>query len=476
MKRTTPLLLALAASLLYGCSVPREPLAVTALQTQWSGEDAAAVTAGIAANAAWWQSFHDPALDALIERAQARNLDLRIAEATVAEVRALRAGSTAVLLPQLGAGIDVTRNRSLRFGDVMTTATASLTASWELDLFGRLRHERQAAIADQQAAESDRDAVRLLLLAEVARSYLDYRLYGLQQQLVEKTAQAQAETLRITRARYQQGLGSRLDLERATALLASTRAQIPQMRELHASAFHRLVLLTAETPESLQPLLPERAPDSALPDSDALQLLAAPTQVLAQRPDVRAAERRMIGASARLAASRALRYPQLNLSALIGLSGNDLGRVFDDGTRTWSAGGSLLAPLFDFGRIRAAIDAADAREEQAFLQYERSVRTALQEAQTALILYTEGKRRQRELQHAVDAARKAAQLARRQYGEGALGMLEVLDAERSLYQAELDWSQATGAVSTRLVTLYQTMGVVPPRDGALALAETTPGR
>lgn len=467
---------ALAASLLCGCSTPREPVATATLQTRWSGDDAMNGTGAASTSAAWWQAFHDPALDALIERAQTRNLDLRIAEATVAEVRALRGGSTAALLPQINAGVDVTRNRTLRFGDVMTTATASLAASWELDLFGRLRNERRAAIADQQAAESDRDAVRLLLLAEVARGYLDYRLYGLQQQLVEKTAQAQVETLRITRARYEQGLGSRLDLERASALLATTRAQIPQMRELHASAFHRLVLLTAATPESLQPLLPAVTAETPLPDSELLPLLAMPTQVLAQRPDVRAAERRMLGASARLAASRALRYPQLNLSALIGLSGNDLGRVFDDGTRTWSAGGSLLAPLFDFGRIRTVIDAANAREEQAFLQYERTVRTALQEAQTALIFYTEGKLRQRELQNAVDAARKAAQLARRQYGEGALGLLEVLDAERSLYDAELAWSQATGAVSTRLVTLYQTMGVVPPRDSAVALAESATAR
>lgn len=467
--RLNSLALSLAAvALACGCSstAPRTALAPETLQDQlqnyWSGEPDMAAAAVSAPALAWWRVFHDPALDALIARAEARNLDLQLAEARIAEARALRAGAGAALAPRTDVGLDLSRGRSLQIGSAVDNASASVTASWELDLFGQLRATRRAAVADLEASQADRDALRLVLLAEVARGYLDYRLYGSQQQLLGKTAQAQADTLRITRARYGQGVGSRLDVERATALLATTSAQIPQAREQRESAFHRLVLLTADTPDALRAQLPE-ADAASLPDSDALQVLSTPTQVLAQRPDVRAAERRMVAANERLAASRALRYPQLNLSALLGVqSRGDLGDLLSAGTRTWSVGGGLLAPLFDFGRIRAGIDAADARQQQSYLQYELVVRTALQEAQTALLLYTEGKLRQQQLQLAVDSARVAAQLARRQYGEGALSLLEVLDAERSLYNTELAWSQATVAVSTRLVSLYQTMGIVPP--------------
>ena len=161
-------------------------------------------------------------------------------------------------------------------------------------------------------------------------------------------------------------------------------------------------------------------------------------------------------------AAEALRYPQITLSGLLGVQSDRIGELFNPGTRIWSAGASLLQPLFDFGRIRANIDAADARQEQAYLSYELTVRTALQEAQTAIILYTQGVIRQKELSNAVEAARKASDLAHRQYQEGTLGLLEVLDAERTLYDAETDWTQATADVAMRLVGVYQTMGVVPP--------------
>lgn len=449
--------------LLAGCAAaPTRELLAQELQSAWSNAPSDAGTVIDAETAAWWRLFRDPALDLLIARAEARNLDLRSAEAGVREARALRAGAGAAMLPQIDATADFSRGRSLQAGGLRESASLSGEASWELDLFGRLRSERRASIAELEASEADRDAVRLTLLAEVTRSYLEYRLYRVQHDLAVRTAEAQASTLRITEARFRQGMGSRLDVERAQALLATTRATVPQAEEQAASAFHRLVLLTAGTPEVLAAQLPPQATVAALPAGDARAVLLTPTQVLAQRPDVRAAERRLVSANATLAATQALRYPQLNLTALLGVESEDAAEVLD-GSRTWSVGAGLLAPLFDFGRIRAAIDVADAREEQAFIGYERTVRTALQEAQTALVLYTQGQLREQELARAAGASRRAAQLARRQYEQGALSLFEVLDAERSLYAAERDWSSALAEVSLRLVGLYQTMGVVPPR-------------
>jgi NodT family efflux transporter outer membrane factor (OMF) lipoprotein len=333
-------------------------------------------------------------------------------------------------------------------------------------LFGRLRAEARAADAELAAVQSDRDGVRLALISEVIRSYLEFRLYQVQTGLTAQNADAQQETVRITRARFDQGLASRLDLERTLASLRTTRAQIPQSRELAEAARYRLVLLTASTPETLSPLLPAPTTDPAtLPDSDAEKVLLTPADVIARRPDVQAAERRLIAAAEQKNVAEALRYPRITLAGLLGVEGDRVDDLLDSGTRTWSVSAGLLAPLIDFGRIRAAIDAADAFQEQAYLSYERTARTALQETQTALVLYTQGKLRQQELSQAADSARRAAQLARRQYTAGALSLLEVLDAERSVYAVELDAAQATANVSIRLVNVYQSMGLVPPGGG-----------
>ncbi|MEN3951632.1 efflux transporter outer membrane subunit [Iodidimonas sp. SYSU 1G8] len=474
MHRLTRILLIGASSAaLAACgAAATRPLPTAELQQSWEGTpDGAAISE--APPIAWWREFDDPVLDRLIETAESRNLDLRLAQSRVAEARALRKGARAELFPELTGGGDAERsrtrprNQAANPGPTRTENTfgLSLGASWEADLFGRLQSEARAASADLEATEADRDAVRLTLLAEVARTYLEYRLYQAQAGLAQKNADAQGGTVRITRARFDQGMSSRFDLERIIAQQSTTRAAVPQAREQAESARHRLVLLLATTPEQLNGMMP---PDSPMPDADPVAVLATPTQVVALRPDVRAAERRLLAASERVRAAQALRYPQITLSGLLGVESARVGDLFSPGTRVWSAGASLLQPLFDFGRIRAAIDAADARQEQAYLDYELTVRTALQEAQTAIVLYTEGVIRQRELGNAVTAAAKAAELANRQYKEGTLSLLEVLDAERALYEAETQWTSATADVALRLVSLYQTMGIVPPATPTLA--------
>ncbi len=455
------LMIGAAAAALAACGATTKPLPTAELQQSWQGAPEGVRVEQLAPKA-WWRDFGDPVLDQLIDTAQARNLDLRLAESRVQEARALRKGARAELFPELTGAGQAERSRTrVRNQPAVTDNTfgLSLGATWEADLFGRLRSEARAASADLQATEADRDAMRLTLLAEVARTYMEFRLYQAQAVLAEKNAEAQEGTVRITRARFGQGMGNRLDVERTVAQLSQTRATVPQAREQAESARHRLVLLLATTPEALAAMMPDEA---AMPDADALAVLAAPTQVIAQRPDVRAAERRLLAAAERVKAAEALRYPQITLSGLLGVQSDKVGELFNPGTRVWSAGAALLQPLFDFGRIRAAIDAADARQEQAYLSYELTVRTALQEAQTAIVLYTQGVIRQKELGNAVQAARKASELAHRQYQEGTLSLLEVLDAERTVYEAETNWTQATADVAMRLVGLYQTMGVVPP--------------
>lgn len=454
---------------LAACSQPVKQLPGD-MQASWVDAEHQPTAADEAA-LTWWKAFGDATIDRLVDLAQRRNLDLRVAEARVREVRAQRRAALANLGPQVDVAVDAQRLRGLRSGSsdettvLEDTALAGVSASWEVDLFGRVRSAARAADAELRAVQADRDGVRLALVAEVIRNYLELRLYQVQTELSLRNAQAQEETVRITRARFNEGFASRLDLERTLAALRTTRAQIPQSRELAESARHRLVLLTASTPETLNELLPQSTANPGdLPDSDAESVLLTPADVIARRPDVQAAQRRLVAAAEQRNVAAALRYPRITLAGLLGVEDERVEDLLDPGTRTYSIGAGLLAPLIDFGRIRAAIDAADAIQEQAYLTYEQTARTALQEAQTALVLYTQGKLRQRELAQAAESARRAAELARRQYTAGALSLLEVLDAERSVYAVELDAAQATADVSIRLVNVYRSMGLMPP-DG-----------
>ncbi|ATB41922.1 hypothetical protein CYFUS_007398 [Cystobacter fuscus] len=457
MRRSTRLLALLLT--VTGCASSTAPsLRPSELQTEW--EHAPAAARGASIDSAWWRSFGDPVLDELISLAERQNLDLRIADARIREARALRQGAQAALFPQLTGTAGLSRGQTVVLNTERTTATLGVEASWEVDIFGRLRKEARAADAVWTATQAERDGVRLTLAAEVSRAYLEYRLYRTQHTIAEANAKAAEETLRIARARFEQGLSSRLDVERALTTRGETRALVAQLAESADSSRHRIVLLLATTPEELGKVLSETG---ALPSASALGVLLTPTEVIGLRPDVRAAEAQLLAAIARREAAEALRYPRITLASMLGLQGGaETSTFLSGGSLLWSVGANLLAPLLDFGRIRATIDAADARQEQAYLSYELTARTGLQEVQTALILYTQGESRRNELATATESARKAAGLARRQYAEGTLSLLEVLDAERTLYNLELQVARATADVSLRLVGLYQTMGLMPP--------------
>lgn len=449
-----------------GCTSPRalSPAIQTPLQRAWEDQPQGSVAVGVG-TAAWWQVFHDDVLDRLMRLGVERSLDLKLAQARIAQARAQHQATTAALFPDvnLSASDSFQHNPTQPSFVPKLTLQAALEASWNVDLFGTLRNQRRAAIAAEQAAQYDRDATELRLLAQVATAYLEYRLYQLEYAIATRNATSQQETVRITRLRFEQGAASRLDVEQLVSELAITRAAVPQALEQAQSARAELVLLLASTPEELATDLPAAVPDDPkLPGADPLTVLQTPAQVIAQRPDIRSAEQQLRSAAASLAAAKAQRYPQISLAALFGQDAADWAAFPKSSSRAWSYSESLLAPVFDFGRIRAAIDAADATQQQAYLNFEQTVRTALQSTQTAISLYTEGAQRERELRTALDSARIAAELARRQYQEGALALLNVLDAERTAYATELTWAEAAAAVAVRLVNVYQTLGAAPP--------------
>jgi NodT family efflux transporter outer membrane factor (OMF) lipoprotein len=416
---------------------------------------------------AWWQVFHDPVLDHLMKVGLENNLDLQQAQARILQARAQRRGAEAALWPDLtaSAGGEHSKSPLLPAGTPPDSFSAALDASWSIDLFGQLRNQAKAATATLQASQFDRDATRVTLLAQIATDYLQYRLFQLQYAIATRSAESQAEVVRITRLRFEQGAASRLDLEQVVSQLALTRAAVPQAFEQADAARNALVLLLATTPQTLAADLPATVGENPqLPNGDPLDVLLTPAQVIEQRPDIRAAELRLVSAAATLKSALAQRYPQLTLAGMFGSAVTEVNQLMTPASKAYNYGLTLTLPIFDFGRIRASIDLADAQQRQAYLSYEQTVRGALQSMQTAIVMYAQGVLRKQQMDTALESARTASRLARRQYQAGALALLNVLIAEQAEYNTELSWSDAAAAVSQRLITLYQTMGVQPPLD------------
>lgn len=409
----------------------------------------------------WWTRFNDPVLDAMIADAQQTNVDVRLAAERVLGSQALRRGARADLFPELTGEAQVTemrRGSASRGGVQGGGASVGISAAWEPDLSGRLSAAVRVASANVAAAQADMETVRLLLLQDVASSYVDYRLQRAMVGLTQRTASAQEATLRVTRDRHMFGMVGPLDVRRGETLVAQTRAAHERAVESAATARYRLAYLLATTSEDISRRLGE---GDGIPAADPLEILASPASVLERRPDVRAAAARYAAAAGERDAARALRLPLLSLSGLVGLDAGSVSSLFEGGTDVMNLAASLVMPVFDFGRRRADVDAANSRLRQAGLEYEGVVREALRETQTAIIAFIQAQAIERELARAAQAARQAEQISMEQYRAGTLSQFEVLDAARTVYQAQSEHAAAAASVSTRLIILYRALGSAP---------------
>lgn len=398
----------------------------------------------------WWESFDDPALTKLLDIALRANLDLAIAAERIRELRAERQLAAASLSPSTtlsgAAGREFGGSDSYRYG---------MDLAWELDVFGRLRSTRNAADAEVQASSFDYQSLRLSLMAEVATAYLQLRLGQQQVQLAERTSAALKRTTELIDARRKRGLATRLDIERMIAQDRITQAEIPAASQRVTVARHALTYLLANNLEAVNGIIAEGPQQPKSPHNDAVaDLLKLPVELLRLRPDVRAAGERVQAAGDHLAAARASRFPQFTLGLLGG---------FERGVDgpTWSISTQLLQPLFDFGRIRSRIEGADARLAQSRLAYDAALRQAARDSQTAIHAYGQGLIRLQHLDQATAAAERAARLARRQYEAGTVSMLEVLDAERSLFDIQRSQALATSELGQHWIDIYHTLGVGP---------------
>ena len=427
----------------------------------WSPQTGAKVSKDSADLAAWWTSFGDSTLDSLVARAIATNLDLELAAARIREARAQAGIAQADFLPQLSASGSATKSRFSENGrfpvakPVQNYFSAGWDASWEIDVFGGTRRANEAAMAEVEASIEDRRAVLVSLLGEVARAYVDVRGNQRLAGVVRRNIASARATLDLTRTRLRGGLGTELDVARAETQLASTESQLPQAERSIRIAIHRLGVLLAKDPGALAAELEKEAP---IPAPPAQLLVGVPSDVLTRRPDLRRAERKLAAANARIGVATAELYPKFSLTGAFGLESVDASDFAKAASRAWSVGPTVRWRIFEGGRLLAGIEVEDARTQQALLIYRQSILSALEEVENAIVNYLRSWDHRRSLETAAAAAKKSVELAGNLYSNGLTSFLDVLEAERGLYDSEQRLAESEASVSLYMVALYKALG------------------
>jgi len=469
--RLAPLILA-AALPLAGCAVGPNyagPPPVEIAAAPGFDRATAAPVAAEAPVAAWWQQLGDPTLDALVVRAFANNRDLAAARANLRASRAVLRERGWDYLPTGSVNGSYSRQRfseeGQSFGSVPSKDGNSipdrdffdvgLDAVWELDIFGRITRSVQAARADAQAAEADRDALLVSIAAETASAYIDLR--GAQKRLAVATrnAENQRDSYKLTDVLLRGGRGTKLDVERARAQLETTLATVPPLQAQIDASIHRLGVLTGAGPTGLRA---ELLPDGPLPRIPDIVAVGDPAGLFRRRPDIRRAERELAAATARIGIATADFFPTVSLTGSAGFQATDASNLLQGSAFAFAFGPQLIWNLLDWGRIRARVAAADARADASAARYEQTVLLAFEETENALSRYGNERQRLARLDQARLSAREAARLARLRFDNGVDDFLAVLDAERVALENEDREVVSEIEVARQLIAIYKALG------------------
>jgi multidrug efflux system outer membrane protein len=428
-----------------------------------------AVTNGVAEGEApletWWTVFDDPTLSSLIERSRTANLSLREATWRVEEARAIRGVAAGQRYPGAEATAQGGRSKASDNGplgelaangfDAADLFDAGVGASWEIDLWGRVRRQVESADAAVDASVEDYRDVLVGLFAEVATNYVSVREQQERLRLARANVAGQEGTLTLTRDRFAAGLVSGLDIAQAESNLATTRSSIPVLERSRAVALNRLAVLLGAAPGAIDDELAAAGAIPAVPEAVTIGL---PADLLRQRPDIRAAERRLASQTARIGVATADLYPQFSLAGFLGLQATDAGDLFSSDSVNWSVGLPIRWKLFAGGAVRSQIAAERARTEQLLAAYERAVLVALEEVEGAMVAYdTEIHRRDR-LAESVDATERSLDIVLTQYRAGLTDFQNVLDTQRSLRSRQDDLAASEAQVVKNLIALYRALG------------------
>ncbi|WP_174873405.1 efflux transporter outer membrane subunit [Vogesella oryzae] len=411
--------------------------------------------------ARWWQSFGDRQLDALIDEALRYNRDLQQAAARVDEAAAALGSARASRLPQVTANAGATRAQTSQYssgaGAIGNQYSAALNASWELDLWGKLARQREAATANLSASEYTLAAARLSLAAQVSNAYFQLLAYDAQLAAARATLQGREDSFRLRQKRFNGGMTSELELKQAEAELASAQAAVPKLSQAVDRSEHALAVLLGRAPRELLQAPARGKPLERLAEAPSVPG-DLPSDLLLRRPDIAAAEQQLIAANARIGVARAAYFPSIGLSAGIGSESYKLSQLFSGPAQMWSFAGNLAAPIFNNGAIAADVSAASARQKQALAGYEKAVQSAFADTLDALTAVRSSRETELAQRKQLEAMREALRLARLRYDNGYSSYLEVLDAERSVFQLEQSLADARLARLQAAVSLYTALG------------------
>ncbi len=411
-------------------------------------------------NTQWWQQFEDTALNDLIDESLQENKDLLIATARVDEFLGRYGVTRADLFPQVGADGAAARDRfsedispvGLGISNPDNIYQAFLTATWEIDLWGRLRRATEAAQADLLSTEEARQIVIQTLVSSVALSYIDLLNLDRQLQVSIETAETRKHSLGIFTKRHDAGVVSNLELSQVKSEYQSARARIPELERAIAQRENALSVLLGRNPGAIQ--RGGTISDLKMPTAPA----GLPSELLTRRPDIHQAEQELIAANARIGVARAAYFPTVSLTGFFGTSSREVSDLFDGSSKAWNFAGNVTVPIFTAGRIKGQVEAAEAIQQQSLVNYQRVIQNAFREVDDSLVDQARTRETLAAQSEQVLALKDYAHLARLRYDEGYSSYLEVLDAERSLFNVDLIYTQTQANLFNAMVNIYKTMG------------------
>jgi len=419
------------------------------------------------ANTPWWDVFDDPTLQELIKIALTENKDLKIAVERIEEARARYGFARADLWPQLdargtagslrfNAGSLVHTPESDAGGDTATETdiySAQIGINWEIDFFGRIRRATEAQKALFLGTEEARRSTVLTLVADVARSYLELRDFDNRLEIARRTIENSSEYVQLAKDRFEGGITPEMDFRQAEAELHRVEAITYDLERLIALKENELSVLLGRNPGAIprgRPLQEQKLPP-AIP-------AGLPSELLDRRPDIREAEQTLAAATANIGEAKALLFPQISLTGAYGYTSTELDTLFDGPSKAWNILGNLVQPIFNYGKNKRRVEVSESRQRQQLYDYERTILNAFRETEDALVSYRKTGEMSQAQSGRVVAERKVLELAELRYRGGVAAYLEVLDAQRSLFGAELDEASTVGSHLVSLVQLYKALG------------------
>ena len=408
------------------------------------------------ANTAWWEQFGDPVLNDLMSTALRENKDLLIAAARIEEFAGNYGIVRSGLFPQVGAGYEASRQRNTLPGDVKSSTynayQVALSASWEIDIWGRIRRQTEAARAQLLASEEGRRGVILSLVGSVAGSYINLRSLDRQLEIARETAKSRGESYEIFKLRFSGGVISQLELSQNKSQYDEALASIPPLEKAVAQQENGLSVLLGRNPGPI--------PRGKSIDQLALPAIPAglPSDLLERRPDLRRAEQDLVAANALIGAAKAAYFPRISLTGLFGFASLDLGNLFDSASKVWQYAAPISMPIFTAGGLAGQLQAAEAVQQQALFGYQKAIQEAFREVNDELVSQDRTGAQLKAQKEQVQSLTQYSEIARLRYDNGYTSYIEVLDAERSLFNAQLQYTQTQQAQFQAMTNLYKAMG------------------